>query len=429
MSNPGRAYQLLHSDAASAELEALGLDSSIFGAAGVPCPIWQSLVPRRSNVFDSAPHTYGTGTSPVTFARTSDGLYIDAAGSYQVAGNGVSRPGHTAAGVFLGYLLEPASTNKCTNWNANPNAGLTSLNKTGDAASVMSRVSDAAILAASGLSAICSDGNVIELDNSAGSTAANILVSGTTTNTNVHTISVFARKVSGAGAATLQTNTGAFSVAITASNQYARVSATGSPSSTSNRLAVSAAAGVTVRFVLNQLEEKNWKTSPIVTAGAAATRSADEVTYDSVPPGFSVSEGMLTLVLSFPGGYMRPFLSRSLCGFRNSGNTGPMMWLDHATLQRFRFDSGSGVTDLTTPNLNDGERARLVSYWGGTTQGIMFNGPGGWVSASGAFGGSIQSDSIIKITRSIPAPVYLSNIQLFNRALAATEIQRVFTSR
>ncbi len=114
----GLGRQLLDSDAATAEREALGFDSSLFGAAGVPAPIFQALVPRRAGVHDEHAHTFGTVDGPASFTRASLGLYRDAAGAWAVAAANEIRFDHDAAGAVLGYLFEPASTNEFLNSDA-----------------------------------------------------------------------------------------------------------------------------------------------------------------------------------------------------------------------------------------------------------------------------------------------------------------------
>ncbi len=113
MSGLGR--QLLDSDAATAERETLGFDSSLFGAAGVPAPIFQALVPRKAGVFDGYTHTFGTGDEPASFTRASNGLYRNAAGAWAIAADDEIRAEHDPNGLFLGYLFEPESTNDFLN--------------------------------------------------------------------------------------------------------------------------------------------------------------------------------------------------------------------------------------------------------------------------------------------------------------------------
>lgn len=116
--SPGRAYQLLHSDAFSAELEALGLDSGIFGGADLPAPIMQILVPRHADILDESANTFGTVNEPHTYTRASVGMYRDAAGVWQTAASNTLRLHHSLSGAFLGALFEPSSTNLFLNSDA-----------------------------------------------------------------------------------------------------------------------------------------------------------------------------------------------------------------------------------------------------------------------------------------------------------------------
>jgi hypothetical protein len=56
---------------------------------------------------------------------------------------------------------------------------------------------------------------------------------------------------------------------------YARASRTGTTGTSGQQIAINAIGGAVVYFILNQLEEGAFVTSPIVIAGASATRAAD----------------------------------------------------------------------------------------------------------------------------------------------------------
>jgi len=93
---------------------------------------------------------------------------------------------------YKGPLIEPARTNKCTCRKSNP-VDTTNITKFGDAAAVLSVVDDTAALAAAGLSDICTSGMVYKLDNSAGTTEARANISGATGNINQHCLSCYIR--------------------------------------------------------------------------------------------------------------------------------------------------------------------------------------------------------------------------------------------
>lgn len=295
----GRGHQLIHADAFAAELEALGLDSSIFRLGGVPAPVLLNLVPRRAGVFDALPNTFGFADFSSAFTRASDGMYLDAEGRWKIAGSNALRAEYASDGSFLGILFEKESTNKCENYNLDPDASLTNVTKSGDAAATLTRVQDAAALATYGLQAITADNYVFKLDNSAGSTAALATVSGTCGNTNTHTISAVARLDSASAGACALDMDGVFTGIAITGTAYSRFEATDSPDATTRQLQVSAAAGGIVYFVLNQLEEQVLATSPIVTVGASATRADDNLSYPVTDYAgnklFSQDAGMVAL--------------------------------------------------------------------------------------------------------------------------------------
>jgi len=163
-----------------------------------------------------------------------------------------------------GYLSEPARTNKCTCRKANP-VDTTNIEKYGDAAAVLSVVDDTAALAAAGLSGVCTSGKVYDADNTLGTTDSWFSFNGYTGNTNTHSGSVFARLASGS----LQILVGpsssysSYECGSTSSSAYTYMSGYFTPADTTRRLRITVKAGCRARFILPQLEEGAFSTSPI----------------------------------------------------------------------------------------------------------------------------------------------------------------------
>ena len=182
---------------------------------------------------------------------------------------------------FPAYLSEPARTNKCTCLKANP-TDTTNLTQNGDAAAVLSVVDDTAALAAAGLSGICTSGKVYKLDNSSGVTIAWATISGPTGNTNIHTYSVYWR---GTGSVENRLVFEASAI-VAAPVTYTRDVRTSSALATNAQQRIAADAGSVVYFILPQLEEGAFATSPIWRAAdgteplTALTRTA---TLCSIP--------------------------------------------------------------------------------------------------------------------------------------------------
>lgn len=224
-----------------------------------------------------------------TFARASTALYQDAAGVWQTAASGEIRNSHYESGVRT-VLLEGQRTNKCQRNYAPDGAGPppTGWTLTGDPSATLTRVSDATELAAAGLGTLCSDGYVFKLDNSGGTAAAFANGAGVTGNTNTHTVSAWMR---GSGTAQVRT-TNVGGTVRTLGSSYERYSNALTPAGSSDMLRIHAVAGAVVYFILAQMEEGTFVSSPILNATAASvTRSADSL-YFPLPSPAQASQNL-----------------------------------------------------------------------------------------------------------------------------------------
>lgn len=229
----------------------------------------------------------------VTYTRNETvATQVNAAGKLIRSTANQPRTCYYPDGRERGSLCEETRQNKCTNHNINPPDATTNLTKSGDAASVLQRVDDSAALAAADLDVLCSSGQVFELDNSLGVTTATVTFGGTVGNVNPHSFSAFARMVEGTFG-TLQLTGGTPGTVSFSNAAYERIKSEKiTPSGTTVQMKINAAAGTKVRFILNQLEEGWHISSPIIIAGAAATRAADAPKYLNFDAsGFDISKG------------------------------------------------------------------------------------------------------------------------------------------
>ena len=221
-----------------------------------------------------------------TFVRNTPATYINANGDMQSAVSGEAR--FTANG----YFGEIASTNKCTNYNANPASGAVAM---GTAAAFNAAVTNvtafdfgtgclfgvvdgASALAAAGLDDVCSSGLLLKIDNTSGTSAAAFNVGGGTSNTNAHSLIAWAMADSGS-TAQLRLNDGVGSVTTANTTLTKLTSENITPTAAGIFLQMRVVAGDVAYFILNQLEESAFSTSEIITEGAAATRNKDELSY------------------------------------------------------------------------------------------------------------------------------------------------------
>ncbi|MDH4230299.1 MAG: hypothetical protein OEW11_11250 [Nitrospirota bacterium] len=202
---------------------------------------------------------------PVTHTRASEALGTNAAGVWQKYANNMHR-----TRTDRGMLSEVAATNLNTNYNApvvsSPTTGLTP-----SGTATVSIVADATALSALVDSAIGT--YAVKVDG--GASGGTVTIAGAAT-ADTHSFQIIARRFSGAGTPTAHLNTKG-SQNITSAT-YVRLKSENITALAGDLLTITIPASTVVYFVLNQFELGAFCTTPIVVAGAAALRQADQMT-------------------------------------------------------------------------------------------------------------------------------------------------------
>ena len=203
----------------------------------------------------------------VSYARTGEQLsYNPVTGQWEVFAANVP-----AILTGAGQDIAEGTTNKCTNYNAAPDAVAVRIALTQGA---LTRVDDTAALRAAGLGPLIDAGKlsglVWKVDNTAFGTTAYLTVDGATGNTNTHWNSCFIR--GGSGAIRSTAGGAAGRLAFSSSAGYRRLGVAIAPTNSSITAQYEIDAGQVVYFILNQLEEKAYATNPVIVAGASASR-------------------------------------------------------------------------------------------------------------------------------------------------------------
>lgn len=200
----------------------------------------------------------------IDFQRSSGGSRVNALGKHE--------------------WVPSTRTNYCAAPNVNP-VDLTGMTKggSGAAAAVLSVVDDTAELAAAGLSALCTNGKVFKLDNSAGTSFAWARPDGSAPEGAV-TLSVCMRSSGGSVHLDLDGQAPGALSTIPVKAKYERVVATGTATSANRQLRVMTPVGSVVYFVLFQMETGTQATDyiPTTTAAVTVTNHAPRIDYDPV---------------------------------------------------------------------------------------------------------------------------------------------------
>ncbi len=355
-------------------------------------PIATFIAHLRNNVAST--------TGPGTFTRASDGLYQGADGVWRVAGSNEPRFEDSQ------LLMEPASTNKCGNYNAVIDAALKNISTGGTG--TLSRQDDSVALEAAGLTDI---GNGFAVDVLSGGTVFNANIAGAS-NAATHTISAWVRKIGTTGFVNFRSSGLSLSVPVD-SEQYQRYEVSGLLEA-SEVLQVATSGGGHARFVLNQMEELPVPTSPIITQGAAASRAIDALTYANADQFFNQAQGMALIT-------MRPRFDKGQnSGVEglltvNSASRANVLYYDTA----FRSNDGTNVAAVATPAFVKGDLMRVAATWGPAGPGALNVGyrlnDNPWVwSVAAAYDGAYLTDDILAIVATCGIPVQVSDVRLYD---------------
>ena len=235
------------------------------GFAGVKKP---TSLPKFFNFTKSLPDGFLFIRSDTTSCAT----YRDPFGKLKLAAANIPRFDHTSEGNLIGLLIEGQRTNKLPLANASPLSTTGFLLELGSA--VLSVVNDSFFLNRAGLGEI-GNGNVLRIDNTAGTISSLISITTQFGNTNAHSFSLWSRSTS---QSELTRSGSAASSRFIEGNSYRRYrleNITGH--SAGDRIQMKIPPGGDLYIILYQLEEGSFSSSEIITSGAAATRSFDRV--------------------------------------------------------------------------------------------------------------------------------------------------------
>lgn len=298
----------------------------------------------------------------VTFERASSATVTNMLGKLIEVGTNEPRFDHDENGNRHGLLIEPALTNKCTNYNVNP-TDTSSIITAGDPNGVLSIADDSAALAVAGLDLVCTNGSVYKADNTLGTGNFTLYIMGNAGNTNPHSMSMYARTPSSTGRV-CRIYSGTDTLTIDGNPLWQRYALENTiPSPASRKMTLIVDPGQEVYFILNQVEEYARATSVILTHGTAAERSADRPYIDNIDQysWFDAAQGYFTCRYR-----LKELLGRdSYIGVMSDGTTANTIGLRvDATTHVIRgYMRSGGAIQFTSAN-SDTQIAHIVNSAG-----------------------------------------------------------------
>ncbi len=358
------------------------------------------------------------GAIRAIFERNSEATYRAPRGVYLLnAPDDQLRHEYSSADRPLGALLEPAITNKCTNWNANPDAALEHVVPVIGIGTV-ERINQRAALKTAGLDAICTEGNVIRIEETDGGGAYAVRVDGEVGNLNDHTLQIYARVIQGEGRLDLTGGGSPFTSFTNTELELIRLTKT--PTSTAAALQVRAQPGSIVEFVLNQLEQGEIPSSIIVTKGAATSRALDQLSWPlmgSLGPILNQTEGMAAFVWkpstnkdAWSNG-LRAILSLDLSALN-------LMFLNNDVgVFELRSTDGSTSASVAFPgnHVSPGVDYVLALRWGNGNFQVGIKATGAWSwGATPAYDGAFPIDDRLHLLPTKDASSHARHLALWN---------------
>lgn len=153
---------------------------------------------------------------------------------------------------------------------------ITGLTLSGDVAGVLSIISGTTLTTNAGLLGISTTGKLYQDDNTTGSAASVVTVTGTAGNTNKHSGSIYIAKISGSGTSTIEINGTTTTITGATLQRFKVENAT--PASGS-QFVINTGIGDKVQFCLMGFEESVFATSLNPSAGSTSTRAATILSF------------------------------------------------------------------------------------------------------------------------------------------------------
>ncbi len=391
---PALSHIMLHSDTLANEF------NDILNAVEIFAP-FQPLDPA---VVFYAPLQFNTRDlrlSQDTFERNSEAWYLDGSGIYR------RKLVNQARFENSRLLMESATTNKCENYNAEPDSAAENIITSLSPGATFERIQDVSQLQAAGLSEICTSGFVWHLNNQSAAGESYAQFEGFTLNTNPHTMSAFWRGT-GQGYLRLQ---GVAGTPVDLPGAYEREIITQDPPTTTQRMRIYAWPGADLYFVLNQFEEGDIATSPIITEGTAGQRAIDRLTY--VENWFNQTQGMTLVTL-------KPLFDLS----SQIGDRG-LLNLSDATLGLLYHDElffktydGVNTAQIAHGGSIPGDIFFIAIRWltnpAELQIGLSKNGNTWQWVASSSYDGAFAKDSLFRIGRALAYLYHFADVQIYN---------------
>lgn len=263
-----------------------------------------------------------------------------------------------------GFLCEPARTNKCTCMKRNPTV-TTNMSPSGTGTNGgLSIVTDMSAITAAGLERSCTLGAFYRLNNSTGSSTATVnMTSAGFGNTNPHSMSAFVKHSGGACVLRFDSNAGA--VIVPQSSIFVRVKSENvTPTSQYNQLQITAGPGAIVDFILPQLEEGAFATSPIcqLDQTASEARLATVLTYPTAGKIRSNNMAFRMIVVPNAGGNINSYIFAT----KNGSDEFELKTHSSGQLMLLKYTSGVSTSVTISKSLVMSQPIEILCYTSST---------------------------------------------------------------
>ena len=316
-------------------------------------------------------------------------------------------------GTFVSGFGTGAAASYVGTWSQ-PFPSSTAAGGTDDQSSIVI-TTDATNIAAAKLQRVLPGSKVRNIINTGASAATTLTFTGTTGNTNAHTVTAW---IWGSGNVQIGTD-GALGTAYAATSTPTLVSRTVTPATSSDVFQISTAAGADIKFTCPMLIEGSMTPPLVVSQGAATAQALTALSYP-LANNYNPASGTMTMTWTPQfNAENAADGSHGIISFNGSGNSA-LYWYKSGTTYQLRAYDGTNTASLSFAPVK-GETCKIGLRWNTAALKMQLSVSGGGVAES-TFDGAFAAGSSLVVGAGASTPFSISDVKIYSRDLGTARL-------